>query len=103
MDDKKKSDGKKPDDKKKQDIKKKSEDKPKKKSDKSEKSEKSGGLKKLFSDIRSEFTKIIWVSKEELVKQTITVIFVSLFFGLIIFGMDAVFNAGYDFLVRLVY
>ncbi len=56
-------------------------------------------LKTFIKELRGEFSKIIWVSKEELLKQTITVICVSIIVGVIIFGMDSVFKILFDLLV----
>jgi preprotein translocase subunit SecE len=58
-----------------------------------------GKLNTFFKDLRGEFTKIIWVSRQELLKQTITVVMVSLIIGVIIFGMDSVFKVIFDLLV----
>lgn len=55
----------------------------------------------LLADLKSEFKKIIWPKREELKKQTITVIGTSIFVGIIIFCMDSVFNAGYKLLLSL--
>ncbi len=39
-----------------------------------------------------EYKKIVWLSFGNLCKQTVNVIFVCLFFGVIIFGIDAGFG-----------
>ena len=43
----------------------------------------------------AEFRKITWPSKDDLIKQTITVIFISVLVGVIIFAMDYAFNLGF--------
>jgi len=48
----------------------------------------------LISEVRGEYKKIIWPSRKELLKQTATVLVVSLLFGVVIFAMDAVFGLG---------
>ena len=53
-----------------------------------------------FSDLKSELTRVTWSSKEELKKQTLTVILTSLLFGVIIVSMDFVFNLGFQFFVQ---
>jgi len=58
--------------------------------------------KDKFSDYKAEFAKIVWPTKDELVKQTITVIAVCLMFAVIIFFMDMSFNYGMDIFARLV-
>ena len=45
-------------------------------------------IKTFYTNISSEFKKIIWPSKELLVKQTIVVIVICLLIGAVIFGMD---------------
>lgn len=48
----------------------------------------------LFAEVRAEFKKIVWPGRTELLKQTATVIVVSLMFGAVIFLMDAAFGFG---------
>jgi len=47
-----------------------------------------------LSNYKSEFKKIIWPSKKELTKQTVTVILMSLLVGAIITVMDIIFSYG---------
>lgn len=49
-----------------------------------------------------EYRKIIWPTKEELFKQTVTVICLSLIVGAIIWGYDEVFEYLYKALITLV-
>ncbi len=49
---------------------------------------KKDGLK----EIRGEFRKIVWPSKHDLYKQTVTVVVTSLFFGLIVFVLNLVYG-----------
>ncbi|MCD8090743.1 MAG: preprotein translocase subunit SecE [Clostridiales bacterium] len=49
-----------------------------------------------------EFKKIIWPSKEELFKQTVTVICLSVVVALIIWGYDEIFENLYRALITLV-
>jgi len=51
-----------------------------------------GRIQLFFENLAAEFRKIIWPDRNELFKQTIVVIIISLFFGVLIFGMDTVFN-----------
>lgn len=48
--------------------------------------------KTTFKAVKGEFEKIVWPSREELKKQTITVIFTSLLLGAVIVGYDIVFS-----------
>ena len=56
---------------------------------KKEKKEKSSNV---FKDMANEYKKIVWLSFGDLCKQTMNVIFVCFFFGVIIFGIDAGFG-----------
>ncbi len=56
-----------------------------KKSDK----KKSGSF---FSIYKAEFKKVVWPSRKDLIKETVTVIFLSLIVGVIIFGYDTAFG-----------
>ena len=49
-------------------------------------------IKGVFHTYRSEFRKIVWPSRETLIKHTITVVAVSLIFGAYIALMDGVFG-----------
>jgi len=72
---------------------------------KDNKKEDKKGNKKSFSSLlaeyKGEFRKIVWPSKDDLVKQTTTVIVMSLIVGAIIFGVDQVFNFGFKALLKL--
>lgn len=50
-------------------------------------------VKGVYQTYRAEFRKIVWPSRETLFKHTITVIAVSLIFGVYIALNDAVFGA----------
>lgn len=67
-------------------------------SSKSKKSNKKEPKKKggFLVDHKSEFKKITWPNRKTLVKQTITVIFISLVVGVIIF----VYDLGIDFILE---
>jgi preprotein translocase subunit SecE len=58
-------------------------------------------LKKSFIDFRGEFRKIIWPSRKDLTKNTITVVATSLGFGLLVFVMDTIFSFGYNTFIDL--
>lgn len=44
----------------------------------------------------SEFKRIVWPSRQEVIKQTITVIVISIILGLIIWGLDIVYESAYQ-------
>ena len=46
----------------------------------------------FYTNIASEFKKIIWPKRDELAKQTFIVIVICAIFGVLIFGMDAAFG-----------
>lgn len=57
--------------------------------------------KDTFADYKAEFKKIVWPSRAETAKKTVTVIVTSLIVGVIIFCMDTVFSAGYSAIIGL--
>ena len=57
--------------------------------------------KDTFADYKAEFKKIVWPSRPEVAKKTVTVVVTSLIIGAIIFCMDTVFNAGYSAIIGL--
>jgi len=48
-------------------------------------------MKAYLRDVRGEMKKVTWPSKNDLIKTTIAVIIISLFFGIYLFGVDFVF------------
>lgn len=67
-------------------------DKAKPEDDLKNKREKKKKSSNIFKDMANEYKKIVWPSFGDLCKQTVNVIFVCLFFGVIIFGIDAGFG-----------
>ena len=51
--------------------------------------------------LKAEFKKIIWPTEEDLGRQTVSVVAVSVVVGLMIAIMDALIQYGVDFLVNL--
>ena len=43
-------------------------------------------------EIRGELKKVTWPSKNDLIKTTIAVLVISLFFGIYLFGVDFIFT-----------
>ena len=75
-------------------------DEPKKK--KSKKDEvKPNPVAEKFKEFRGEFRKIVWPSRDDLIKHTITVIVISLIFGALIALMDGVFGMTFTTLVGM--
>jgi preprotein translocase SecE subunit len=60
------------------------------------KKKKPGKLAEKFLKVREEYKKVIWAPFPETVKRTVTVIIVSIAFGLVIFAMDSFFNFSYE-------
>lgn len=52
-----------------------------------------------FNEFRAEFRKIVWPSREDLLKHTATVIVISLLFGTYIALMDGAFGVLFTSLV----
>ncbi len=49
----------------------------------------------------AEFKRIIWPSRDEIAKETVSVILISLVFGAIIFGFDQIVSLAYNALASL--
>jgi preprotein translocase subunit SecE len=43
-------------------------------------------------DVRGEMKKVTWPSKNDMIKTTVAVIIISLFFGIYLFGVDFIFT-----------
>ncbi len=54
-----------------------------------------------FKGLKSEFGKIIWTSRQDVARQTISVVAISVVLGLIIAVIDKILQYGIDFLVKL--
>lgn len=54
-----------------------------------------------FKGLKSEFKKIVWDSKEDVTKQTIAVVIISVILGLIITLIDTGLQFGINFLTGL--
>jgi preprotein translocase subunit SecE len=48
-------------------------------------------LRAYLRDVRGEMKKVTWPSRADMIKTTIAVIVISLFFGIYLFGVDFVF------------
>lgn len=59
-------------------------------------------VKGLFNTYYAEFRKIVWPSKENMIRHTVTVIVVSLIFGAYIALSDFIFARGYGLFVNLI-
>ncbi len=56
--------------------------------------------KSWFEGLKSEFKKIIWPSKQDICKETVAVVIVSVMLGVIIAIIDFLVQFGIDFLVK---
>ena len=54
-----------------------------------------------FKGLKAEFHKISWTSKDDVTKQTIAVVVVSVILGLLIALIDFLLQSGINFLVSL--
>ena len=59
-------------------------------------------VKSVYQTYKAEFRKIVWPSRETMVKHTVTVIAVSLIFGAYIALMDGAFGIVFGQFVNLV-
>ncbi|NMA84628.1 MAG: preprotein translocase subunit SecE [Epulopiscium sp.] len=57
-------------------------------------------VQKFYKGFKSEFKKIIWPNRQTLLKQTTTVIVLSVLVGVIISVMDFVIGTGIHLIVR---
>ena len=57
--------------------------------------------KSWFKGLKAEFHKISWTSKDDVTKQTIAVVVVSVILGLLIALIDFILQSGINFLVSL--
>ncbi len=64
-----------------------------------EASTKNKGIVGFFKGVRSEFKKIVWPGFDILMKQTITVIIVSLIIGGLVAGIDWIFGTAVNLLL----
>lgn len=53
-----------------------------------------------FKGLKAEFNKVIWPDQKSLTKETIAVLVVSVFLGLIISLLDFIIRFGIEFLVK---
>lgn len=75
--------------------------KPASQPDKGKKGKKEKKNGSFLAEHRAELRKVTWPNRQELVKETVTVIVVSLLVGIIIFAMDYLLSLGYDKLISL--
>ena len=54
-----------------------------------------------FKGLKAEFHKITWTSKDDVTKQTVAVVVVSVILGLLIAVIDFLLQSGINFLVSL--
>ena len=54
-----------------------------------------------FKGLKAEYKKIIWPNRDEITKQTVAVVLVSLVVGVIIAVLDMGLQYGIDFIVNL--
>ena len=67
----------------------------------SAKSEKTSKLVKFWNGVKAEFKKIAWPDKDELVKQSVAVVIISVIVGAIIAVLDFGIQYGVDFITTL--
>lgn len=55
----------------------------------------------FFQGVKTEFKKIVWPSKEQVLKQAVAVVAVAVVIGIVIAVLDAAFGAGLNALMGL--
>ena len=56
--------------------------------------------REFFREVRNEMKRVTWPSRREVYATTVVVILTSVFFGLYLFGVDLVFSAGVQWVLR---
>jgi preprotein translocase subunit SecE len=56
------------------------------------------GLSSFINGVKAEFNKIMWPSRDDIIKQTTSVVVISLIVGALI----AVFDYGFGYLINLI-
>ena len=67
----------------------------------SAKSEKTSKLVKFWNGVKAEFKKIVWPDKDDLLKQSVAVVIISVVVGAIIAVLDFGMQYGVDFITTL--
>ena len=67
----------------------------------SAKSQKTSKLVKFWNGVKAEFKKIVWPDKEDLLKQSVAVVIISVVVGAIITVLDFGMQYGIDFITTL--
>ncbi len=65
----------------------------------SEVKEKATKKKGFFSNVKSEFKRIVWPSKGDVARQTLAVVLVTIVLGVIIVVVDNIINSGLGFIL----
>ena len=56
--------------------------------------------REFFGEVRSEMKRVTWPTRREVYATTVVVILTSMFFGLYLFGVDLMFSAGVQWVLR---
>ena len=59
-----------------------------------------GRWREFFGEVRSEMKRVTWPTRREVYATTVVVILTSMFFGLYLFGVDLMFSAGVQWVLR---
>lgn len=54
----------------------------------------------FFKGLKAEYRKIVWPTKDELTKQTVAVVIVSVVLGLLIAALDWAFQLGFGAIIK---
>jgi preprotein translocase subunit SecE len=75
---------------------------PEKKKESKAKDKKGFSFESWFGAHKAEYKKIVWPTRQEVIKETVIVLVMCFALGAIIFGLDTGLNYGYDALINLV-
>lgn len=59
-------------------------------------------LSEIYKVHAAEFKRVVWPSRQEVIRETIIVIVISLIIGLVIWGLDIAFENAYQALITAV-
>ena len=54
----------------------------------------------IFRGLKSEYNKIIFPSREKLIKDSVSVFIISIIIGAMIFALDSIINFGFGFVLK---
>jgi preprotein translocase subunit SecE len=60
-----------------------------------------GRARRFLAEVRNEMARVTWPSRKEVYATTFVVIVTSIFFGIYLYGIDLLFDAGIRWIFRM--